>query len=88
MLGESEEAIPVHPPSPGGGEGVKTGGSSDYADRPSCDYAAWPASDYATGPADPPGGTIRLETGILAGQSVFELDSRIQTYTQWVVIFT
>lgn len=75
-------------PSPGGGEGVKTGGSCDYADRSSCDYASSPTCDYACDYADPPGGTIRLKARILAGQGAFERDSRGQTYTQWVVNFT
>lgn len=67
MIGESEEAIPVPSLPPGGGEGVKTGGSCDYAcdyaHRPTCDYAC----DYACAYASAPSGTIGLKTLILAG---------------------
>ncbi len=84
MLGESEEVFLVRFPSSWGGEGVRTGGSCDYA----CDYAHRPTCDYACDYASAPSGTLGLKSAILAGQGAFECDSRGQTYTQWVVTFT
>ena len=67
---------------------MKTGGSCDYACAYACDYAHRPACDYACDYASAPSGTIRSKAHILAVQSPFGRDSRIQTYAQWVVNFT